>query len=305
MQNGTIHNRESLNLKEYEAVKAIIYAEEGHQQVLKKEYQYLDKIKAEKISYESDGLQITGYLVYPNKPGKYPGIIYCRGGNKDFGQLTPAKIAFILGRIASWGYVLVGSQYRGNDGSEGHEEFGGADVGDVLNLIPLLQNHEMVEEDKLGIYGWSRGGMMTYLSLKRTHVFKAACVGGGLSDLFKMKETRPVMEEVYQDLIPGYRNQKETSLTDRSALYFADKISKTTPILMLHGSSDWRVVPQMALDLSKAFIFYKVPHRLILFEGGDHGLTGHRKEVDQSVRMWFRSYLKNDKALPNLDPHGR
>ena len=41
--------------------------------------------------------------------------------------------------MARWGYVVVASQYRGNDGGEGREEFGGADVNDVLNLLPVLE----------------------------------------------------------------------------------------------------------------------------------------------------------------------
>jgi dipeptidyl aminopeptidase/acylaminoacyl peptidase len=147
--------------------------------------------------------------------------------------------------------------------------------------------------------------MMTYLALMQTSEFKAACVGGGLSDLHMMMQTRPDMEEVYMDLIPDYEKQKKRSLDARSAIQNVEKITRGTPILMLHGTADWRVVPQMALELSSEFIRYRIPHRLVMFEGGNHGLTAFNHEVDNYIRDWFRRYLKEGEELPDLEPHGR
>ncbi len=301
-QNGKIIERKIYNWKKDRNITKIVF-KDGK---LKDKYQYLNKVSIEKIIYESDGLKIKGYLVQPNKKDKYPSIIYNRGGNKEFGKLTSKKAIFILARVASWGYVVAASQYRGNDGGEGKEEFGGRDVNDVLNLIPLFDNLKNTDTSKMGIYGWSRGGMMTYLTLTKTHRFKAAVVGGAVSDLRMVMETRKdTFETVYFDNIPNYAKNKAEALNKRSAINQVENISKTTPILMLHGTSDWRVVPEMALDLSKAFIKNKVPHRLVLFEGGNHGLSEFNSEVDQKVKQWFDDYLKNDKALPNLEPHGR
>lgn len=304
-QNGRIVSREQIDILSNKDLEEILYEKGNNKSAIKLNYQYLKNVKIEKIRYMSDSLEVVGYMASPVQPGTYPAIIYNRGGNLDFGQLNNRKAAFILARVASWGYVVIASQYRGNDGGEGREEFGGKDVNDVLNLVPLLKKQENVDPGKLGIYGWSRGGMMTYLSLMRTDEFKAACVGGGLSDLYMMMETRPDMEEVYQDLIPNYENNKEATLNARSAIYNAEKISKNTPVLMLHGTSDWRVVPQMALDLAEAFNNAKVPYRLLMLEGGDHGLNEHNEEVDRQVRLWFDRFVKNGEKTPDLEPHGR
>ena len=300
-QNGKIVERKTYDWKNDTNITKIVY-QDGK---LKDKYQYLNTVTIEKITYLSDGLKIKGYLVQPNKKGKYPGIIYNRGGNKEFGKLTSKKAIFILARIASWNYVVAASQYRGNDGGEGKEEFGGKDVNDVLNLIPLFGNMQNTDSSKLGIYGWSRGGMMTYLTLTKTNKFKAAVVGGAVSDLRMVMETRKdTFETVYYDNIPNYAQNKADALNKRSAINQVENMAKTTPILMLHGTADWRVVPEIALDLSKAFIKNKVPHRLILLEGGNHGLSEFNDEVDLMVKQWFDNYLKNDKALPNLEPHG-
>ena len=148
--------------------------------------------------------------------------------------------------------------------------------------------------------------MMTYLALTRTCRFKAAVVGAGLTDLWAWMETRQdTIETVYGNNIPGYATNTKAVLDARSAIKQVDKICKTTPILILHGTADWRVDPGMVLDLSKAFIKERVPHRLIMFEGGDHGLREFDSEVDFQIKNWLDKYLKEDMGLPELSPHGR
>jgi dipeptidyl aminopeptidase/acylaminoacyl peptidase len=50
---------------------------------------------------------------------------------------------------------------------------------------------------------------------------------------------------------------------------------------------------------------YRIPYRLIMFEGGDHGITEHQNEVEEAVMNWFDKYLKNNDPLPNMEYHGR
>ena len=78
-------------------------------------------------------------IAQPKKDGKYPCIIYNRGGNRDFGALKVDQRSLNLAKLASHGYIVIASQYRGDGGSEGQEEFGGKDVNDVLNLMDVLE----------------------------------------------------------------------------------------------------------------------------------------------------------------------
>lgn len=308
-QNGKIISRQPYELSQYDTLMQRVAIKKKGKWVYKKEYAYLNTVSMEEIFYESDGLKVKAYLVTPKKSveGGVPSIIYNRGGNREFGNLNEYKMAFILARVASWGYNVVGSQYRGNDGGEGQEEFGGADVNDVINLIPLVEKLPNARPEKIGMYGWSRGGMMTYLALTKTNKIKAAVVGGALSDLKTMDDSRNGEMGVYvfRELMPGYEQNKEILLYERSAIYHANEMCKTTPILLLHGTADWRVVPEesltMALSLQKA----GVPYRLMMFEGGDHGLNEFDAEVDEVTKEWFDKYLYKDAPLPDLEPHGR
>jgi len=270
----------------------------------KEEFQYMDDIELYGITYMSDGLKVNGLMVKPKKEGKYPCIIYNRGGNREFGALTVGRGAILLGPIAKEGYVVIASQYRGNGGGEGQEEFGGSDVRDITILPEVLKEIEQADTTRVGMYGWSRGGMMTYMAMTQMTQLKAVAVGGAKSDLTKID--RPSMEtNVYAELIPNYAEQKEIELKKRSAIFWADQFPKDVPVLLLHGNADWRVKSTNSLRLALEFEKYWIPYRLKIFEGADHGIREFREEVNAEIIGWFDRYVKNSSPLPNMEFHGR
>ena len=264
------------------------------------------QVDVKAITYLSDGLRVKGYLAAPKQGDKLPCVIFNRGGNRAFGVIKRGQAAARLGKIAQHGYVVVASQYRGNEGGDGQEEFGGADVNDVLNLMLLLASLPQADASRVGMYGWSRGGMMTYLALSRTNRMAAAVIGAGLADLLDTAQRRPRMEQrVFSELIPNYGQDKEAALRARSAIRWPEKLAKTTPILLLHGSADWRVHPSQALHMAAALYENQRPFRFVFFEGGDHGLSEHRQEVDRLVQAWLDRYVRDRQPWPSLEPHGR
>ncbi len=263
-------------------------------------------VELSRITYESDGLKVRGYLATPMAGDKLPCVIFNRGGNREFGALSDLRAALLLGKVARRGYVVVASQYRGNGGGEGREEFGGAEVQDVLNLIPLLEGLRRADSSRIGMYGWSRGGMMTYLALARTDRLRAAVVGAGVSDSFASIKNRPEMEEhVYSELVPNWSENREQALAARSAIRWPEKLHKETPILILHGTGDWRVHPSQSLRMAEALLEHRHPYRLMVFEGGDHGLSEFRDEVDAAIGAWLDRYVRDGERWPSLEPHGR
>lgn len=243
----------------------------------------------EKITYLSDGLKIKGYLAYPKTiTQKLPCIIWCRGGFANAGKLDDFYAKAILGQLASWGYVVFETQYRGNDGGEGKDEFGGSDLNDVLNLIPLAEEIKFANTNIWGIEGWSRGGMMTYLALTKNHNFKAAVSTGGISNIECNINESSFMKKLV-NLPKEVVNEKFCE--SRTILNFMDKFSKSTPILLIHGLEDERIPPHHSLDLSYKFIENNITHKLVMLENGDHFLKSHKKEVDTLRKNWFKKYL--------------
>lgn len=265
---------------------------------------YLHQMEIEDITYLSDGLKVKGYLIRPGTSAPLPCIVYNRGGNREFGALTPERVFTYLARIASWGYVVAASQYRGNMGGEGQEEFGGQDINDVLNLIPLLEEVAEADSNRIGIVGGSRGGLMTYKALTMTHRFKAAAVRCGVTDLVGMGQERKEMDEVYQDLIPGFDPGNRDTLISRSPLFWAEKMDRQIPILIVHGTADWRVNPLSSVRMAERLLELQHPFRLVLLEGSDHALSEHREEWYRLLKEWMDRYVRDGEALPELTPHG-
>jgi dipeptidyl aminopeptidase/acylaminoacyl peptidase len=271
------------------------------------ENNHLDLVNIDEIVYISDGLRVAGHIITPKTPGPHPCLIYNRGGNREFGANSPLRVALRLARFASWGYVVVASQYRGNaGGEEGIEEFGGAEVADVLNLIPLLESLDrQADASRIGMIGFSRGGLMTYLALAGTDRLRAAAIVAGVTDSRFTIEDRPDMETfVYAELIPDYWNVKEEALTARSPIEWPDRLCPTTPILLLHGTADWRVHPTESMRMAEALFELRRPYRFIMYEGADHGLSEFRAEAYGEIRHWLDRYVRDKEELPNLEPHG-
>lgn len=253
----------------------------------------IEKTIVEKITYESDGLKVKGYIAYPkDDTHKYPCVIWCRGGIGNAGVIDKFTARGIYGQLASWGYCVFASQYRGNDGGEGSDEFGGDDVKDVLNLIPLAEEIPQANKDIWGIEGWSRGGMMTYLTLTRSDIFKAAVVLGGIANLRCNSDESRFMRRLYEHTIGKYGDKEFFERCEsRSIITFSEKLNKTTPILIIHGNEDDRVLPHDSIDLSFKLLDLKIPFRLVMLEGGDHFMKKHRKEVDDMRKTWYEKYL--------------
>lgn len=254
----------------------------------------LENTIVEKMTYNSDGLNVNGYIAYPKDENKkYPCIIWNRGGIGNAGAIDSFTARGLFGQIASWGYVVFASQYRGNAGSEGNDEFGGGDVNDVLNLIPLADHLPFADNRTWGIEGWSRGGMMTYLALTRTDIFKAAVISGGIANLRCNSEESRFMRKLYELTLGKYNEEQfNKKCESRSVINFPEKLCPTTPLLILHGTADTRVLPHDSLDLAYKLLELKYPFRLIMLENGDHFMKKHRTEVDEMRRKWFETYLK-------------
>lgn len=248
----------------------------------------------EKITYISDELKINGYVAYPkNMRKKYPCIIWCRGGLGNSGAIDEFNARGIFGQIASWGYVVFASQYRGNAGSEGKDEFGGNDLNDVLNLIPLADEIDCADKYSWGIEGWSRGGMMVYLLLTKTNIFKAAVTIGALSHIdFDSPNSDFINRLIELNKIELNGESIPELCYNRSVMNFPEKISKETKLLMIHGTADDRVSVNQSIEFAEELEKLNHSYKLELIENGDHFLKAQRNKVTELRKEWFDKYLK-------------
>jgi len=263
-----------------------------------------ESVSLHEITYASAGLRIRGFLALP--PGgqtSYPAIIFNRGGSGPRGALAAETAMPLIGLYASWGYVVVASNYRGVGGSEGiQEEWGAADVDDALNVLPLLDALSYVDRDRIGLIGGSRGGMMAFMMLARTHRFRAAVTFGAPSRINAVDHVAYIRKTMVKHLPVGSVEQVEAE--KRSAVAWTEDMCPTTPLLVLHGTGDRRVDADHSLYLALELQKLHRPFKLILYDNADHVLAGRRQESNADIRWWMDTYVRDKAPLPRTGPHG-
>ncbi len=266
-----------------------------HQEIFSEEVQkrmceISHAVRGFSFTYLSGNHRVGGMLSVPNNIGteKIPVIIYNRGGYKDFSSLPPSATFRSLGGLAEQGYCVIASQYSGNSFSEGKDEYGGSDIDDVIRLYDIIKSFPFIDTERIGMYGGSRGAVMTYRVLAKVNWIKAVCIVSGLTNLFRMSELRPKMQTVFNEAFGASKEEMEK----RSVVFFVDQLPKTVPVLIFHGGKDERVHIEDALETDRKMTEYGIPHQLVVYPTADHFLTGFQKEKNKIMHEWFERFLK-------------
>ena len=229
-KNGTIVERSTYKFPSYdEAAKATNvedYADKPayDQAVGDSNFEFL------KLKYLSDGLKVTAYLYKPARvTGRLPTIIFNRGSAVR-SDIAPELISFFH-RLASEGFVVLAPMLRQSDGGEGRDEMGGADMDDLLNILPLAESLGFADTHNLFMYGESRGGMMTYMAIRRGFPINAASVIGTFSDLQQLVDQHPdqYSPSFFGRLWSNYETQKERTLRGQIRNPLGRPIERSAP----------------------------------------------------------------------------
>lgn len=244
-----------------------------------------------RIEYSSDGLRVVGYLVRPRdvESKRFPVVIFNRGGFLERGKIEAYNLVDLT-RMSEEGFVVLASQYRGNDGGEGREEVGGADLNDVSNLLELAKSLPYADTTNVFMYGVSRGGMMTFLQMKRAVPIKAAAVVGAVYDLVAFGKRSPGVVTAAAKLIPDYAQKGVAALQERSVMNWPESVN--VPLLMLHGTDDREVPATEALAFATKFSTLNKPYEIVVYAGDVHEVAANRRDRDARIAAWFKRYLQ-------------
>jgi dipeptidyl aminopeptidase/acylaminoacyl peptidase len=285
-----------LNKKDIDVSEAMANFEKGFS---KSDYdKYLKTLDCVTFEYMVGDAQVEGFLIRPKTDEKLPVIIFNRGGNGNYGTMFFARKMDLLFPIAEKGFAIIGSQYRGTFKPESKytDEFGGADILDVIALEEIAGEIKNVILDKFGMYGSSRGGMQTLMALSGMDKIGAIVVAAGNFDLEKDLTFRPEMEVVYQKRIPNYAENKTEELRKRSAIKWVEKFISKPPILLLHGLKDNKISAERSIEFAQKLSEAEHPYKLITYPEMGHSFGDFKEQAELELVNWFNLHLKSQKG---------
>ena len=247
-------------------------------------------VTIDRVFYKSDGLKVVAYLCYPTQLGntKYPVIVFNRGSliRNDVGIVyTPMFKKFVKA-----GFIVIAPALRGSEGGEGVDQLGGNDLHDIFNVIPLLSEVSFADVSRMFMLGESRGGIMTYMTIRDRFPLQAAATIGAITDMEMFIRDTPGIIGVIEKIYPDYMQKKQEFWQSRSVLSWPEAIN--VPVLIMNGQADPQVKPYHALSLAQKLADQKKSFQLVILEGGNHNLSlKHANERDQMVIDWFKKFL--------------
>jgi dipeptidyl aminopeptidase/acylaminoacyl peptidase len=258
----------------------------------------------EDVSFKSrDGTQIHGQIVKPPSyvsGRKYPTILWIHGGpnGQDQHELVPESYCPPLERqlLAAQGYVVLAVNYRGSTGRGAkfarsiEADWGHKEVEDLLAGVDYAVRVGIADPARLGIGGWSYGGILTDYTIAHDTRFKAAIAGAGSGNQTGMWGLDEYALQYNAELGPPW---KSTALYVKLSypFYHADQIH--TPTLFMGGDKDFNVPIAGGEQMYLALRTLGVPTQLVIYPGQFHLFTRPSFLKDRAERYiaWYAKYL--------------
>lgn len=233
------------------------------------------------ITYISQGLTVKGMLAEPIGTDAVDGFLYLRGGIKNVGKVRPARIA----QFASEGFIVFAPFYRGNQGGEGNEDFGGEDRHDAFAGFKILEAHHRVK--RVHIFGFSRGGIMALQTAVQFPNAKSLVTWGGVSDMELTYREREDLRKMLKRVIGGTPSKYPERYRYRTPLYELEHIQ--APVLIIHGWNDTNVSVEHAKRLERGLEALQKPVTTWYFKEFTHYFPPQvNRQVVKDLCKWMK-----------------
>ncbi len=244
--------------------------------------------RLEKLHYSSDGLDVIAYLYAPRNSShkKRPAIVFNRGSYVR-GEIAP-ELVVMLHRLAMAGFTVLAPLYRGSDGGEGHDEMGGADLDDLMNLPAVLEELGSIDTRNVFLYGESRGGMMVFQAVRDGFPARAAATYGAFTNLEALVGGEKG-HSLAVSIWPQFDEERSQIIQRRSAMHWPERLN--LPLLLMHGSKDESVPVAQTLGLATALSKERKDFGVIVFPGANHILRNQGEERDRCAVDFFRRHM--------------
>ncbi|MEP7358617.1 MAG: alpha/beta fold hydrolase [Anaerolineales bacterium] len=264
-------------------------------------------------SYQSEGLKIYALLTIPNgdpPPSGWPVIIFNHGYIPPSQYRTTSRYVAYVDRLAQAGYIVLRSDYRGHDQSEGVAQGAYGSPGyvvDVLNAVASAKRLPQADPQRIGMWGHSMGGYITLRSMVISPDIKAGVIWGGVvapyPDVFARGTPTGPTPATPQTPSPGGRGWRQSWVqqygTPEENPAFWNGISANSflgdlsgPIQLHHATTDEEVPVEASELLYAELQAAGEPAELYTYPGDNHNLSGYFTTAMNRTIEFFDRYLK-------------
>ncbi|HUS84878.1 MAG TPA: prolyl oligopeptidase family serine peptidase, partial [Anaerolineales bacterium] len=255
----------------------------------------------------SDGTAIEGIFMLPTdyrRGAKIPLMLQIHGGPSGYwaNAFEPDLIIY-----TGLGYAVLGPNVRGSSGyGDGilrglKGEVGRGEYHDLMTGVDHVIEGDYIDPDKMGVAGWSWGGVSAGWVINQTNRFKAASVGAGVSNW--IGESGPGFNwDLSNWYIGGKPWTRRDEWRERSAINYVENVE--TPALFLHGEKDQTSSTNQSMVYFDALQERGVPTRFIKFPRQGHGVREPRLlrvRITEEIR-WMQKYVLGEDWQPSERP---
>jgi dipeptidyl aminopeptidase/acylaminoacyl peptidase len=248
-------------------------------------------------SRSGDGTEVHGLIVKPpsfTADRQYPMLLRIHGGPNSQDEHS---FNFEREFFAAHGYVVVAVNYRGSNGRGSayqkaiFADWGNKEVVDLLGATEHVVRIGLADPGRLGLGGWSYGGILTNYIIATDTRFKAGISGAGSSNQISMYGTDQYINQYENELGPPWKNP-EVWMKVSYPFFKADRIK--TPTLFLCGEKDFNVPLLGSEQMYQALRSLGVDTQLVIYPNQYHGITtpSYRKDRLDRYLAWYDKYLK-------------
>ena len=275
----------------------------------------ISQLRLAKVDYihfkSKDGTSVAGYLYKPldfDATKKVPTLLRPHGG--PVGQYA-ASFDHLAQLFAANGYAVLLPNPRGSSGygqkfcEAIFADWGNKDFQDDMAMVDYALDQGIADPDKLGVGGWSYGGISTNFIITQTTRFKGAITGAS-EVLYAANYGHDHYQRLWEYEL-GLPWENRTLYDKLSPFYRVTNI--TTPTLIMGGEIDWNVPVINSEQLYQALKRVgKVPTELVVYPGEYHGFTtpSHIKDRLERYLAWYAHYVKGDATpatpVPQIAP---
>ena len=255
--------------------------------------------QADYVHFKSkDGTAVAGYLYKPldYTPGKrVPTLLNPHGG--PVGQYSDS-FYHLAQLYAANGYAVLLPNPRGSSGygqkfcAAIYADWGNKDYQDDVAMVDYAVARGIADPDKLGVGGWSYGGISTDFIIAQTNRFKAAISGAGVALVASFYGHDHYQRDYDIELGHPWENK---AVWDRISPFYR-VASITTPTLFMGGDIDWNVPILGSEQMYQAMKTLGRTTELVVYPGEYHGFTvpSHLKDRMERFLAWYNHYVKGD-----------